>query len=60
MRKISAWRLILEIIGAALAVAGMVCLVIAYWDRLAARVRLICANCKGPEIGDFADELLYE
>lgn len=60
MKKVSTWRLVLEIVGAALAVAGVVCLVIAFWDRLAEGVRLLCAKCKKSESYDYEDELLYE
>ncbi len=60
MKKQSIWRLVVQIVGASLALAGIICLLVAYWDKLAA----LCTKCKGacacPESEDYADELLYE
>ena len=65
MKKIeSTWRFVMKIVGASLAVAGFVCLVIAYWDKLTACVNSIGARCKSKcecsEYEDYADDLLYE
>ena len=63
MKKIeSTWRFVLKIVGAALAVAGFVCLLIAYWDKLAAFFGSIGEKCKccRCEHNDYEDELLYE
>lgn len=59
----STWRLVMEIVGAALAVAGLVCLLIAYWDKLTEGFALLMDKCKCKhclEDDDFADELMYE
>lgn len=66
MRNQSTWRFVMKIVGASLAVAGFVCLVIAYWDKLAALFGAVCAKCKCKssadcsEYDDYADELMYE
>lgn len=47
-------RFVLKIVGASLAFAGAVCLVIGYWDKLAD----LCKGCKcvrPKEYEDFAD-----
>ena len=49
-------RFILKIIGASLALAASVCLVIAFWDRLTSLLHNLCK----PECGDYDDDLLYE
>ena len=49
-------RFILKIIGAALALAASVCLVIAFWDRLTCLVRGLMKS----EEDDYEDDLLYE
>lgn len=67
MKKIeSTWRFVMKIVGASLAVAGIVCLVIAYWDKLTACCSTIGEKCKSKckcmpsEYDDYEDELLYE
>ena len=64
MKIQSTWRFVLKIVGASLAVAGFVCLLIAYWDKLSACVASIGAACKGKrehsEYDDYADELMDE
>lgn len=64
MKKQSIWRFVMKIVGASLAVAGFVCLLIAYWDKLTACIGTIGAKCKGKcecsEYDDYADELMYE
>ena len=49
-------RFILKIIGASLALAASVCLVIAFWDRLTSLLHDILK----PENDDYDDDLLYE
>ena len=49
-------RFILKIIGASLALAASVCLVIAFWDRLTALLH----NLLKPECDDYDDDLLYD
>ena len=69
MKKIeSTWRFVMKIVGASLAVAGFVCLVIAYWDKLTACCSAIGEKCKSKckckcassEYDDYEDELLYD
>ena len=60
MKKVSTWRFVLKIVGAALAVAGAICLVIAFWDKLSACAHSVCAKCRKSESCDYEDELLYE
>lgn len=57
------WRFILEIVGAALAVAGFACLLIAYWDKLTECFASLTEKIKAKrscELDDFEDDLLYE
>jgi len=62
----STWRFVLKIVGASLALAGAICLLIGYWDKLMAggvAVGTAVANkCKGrcSEFDDYDDERLYE
>ena len=64
----STWRFVVKIVGASLAFAGMVCLLIAYWDKLAAGAcsvkQSVAAKCKRrgkcSEFDDYDAELLYE
>lgn len=62
MKKQSVWRFVLKIVGASLAVAGFVCLLIAYWDKLSACFGAVCAKCSckcaNDEYADYADELM--
>ena len=64
MKKHSVWRFVVQIVGASLALAGLICLLIANWDRLTARLRMFFVKCMDvcacPEFDDYADELLYE
>lgn len=65
MKNQSTWRFVLKIVGAALAVAGFVCLLIAYWDKLASCISSLSAKCRinrceCSEYEDYADDLLYE
>lgn len=64
MKKQSTWRFVLKIIGASLAAAGAICLVVGYWDRMLASFCALGEKCRrggeAPETDDYADELLYE
>lgn len=61
MKKQSTWRFVMRIVGASLAVAGLVCLLIAYWDKLTACIGGKCkGKCECSEYDDYADELMYE
>ena len=62
MKKNSTWRFVMKIVGASLAVAGLICLIIGYWDKLMACGSAISEKCKCgcSEFDDYDDELLYE
>ena len=62
MKKQSTWRFVLKIVGVSLAAAGVICLVIGYWDKLMAFFGSIGEKCKcgSSEYDDYVDELLYE
>lgn len=64
MRKQSVWRFVVQIVGASLALAGLICILIAHWDKLTAGLRRFFVKCMDicscPELDDYADELLYE
>ena len=66
MKKTGTWRFVLKIVGASLAFAGAVCLVIGYWDKLMAGGRAVktavASKCKCgySEFNDYDDEILYE
>lgn len=62
----STWRFVLKIVGASLALAGAICLLIGYWDKLmagGAAVKKAVAGkcrCQCSEFADYDDEQLYE
>lgn len=62
----STWRFILKIVGVSLALAGTICLVVGYWDKLMADCqacrKALAGKCKGrcSEFDDYDDDLLYE
>ena len=64
--KRSTWRLVMEIVGAGLVLAGAICLVIGYWDKLMAGAAAVVntvtgkGGCKCSEFDDYDDALLYE
>ena len=64
MKKNSTWRFVLKIVGASLAVAGLICLIVGYWDKLTACGSAIAEKCKCKcgcsEFDDYDDERLYE
>jgi len=47
-------RFVLKIVGAALAVAAAVCLIIGLWDKITA------CKCKKQECEDYDDEAMFE
>lgn len=64
MKKQSMWRFVVKIIGASLAAAGAICLVVGYWDKM---MGFFCSlgekckhSCADSECDDYDDELLYE
>ena len=60
------WRCVLKIVGLALALAGLICLLAGYWDKLLAGgcacKEALSKKCRGgcAEFDDYDDELLYE
>ena len=59
----STWRFVMKIIGLSLALAGVICLVIGFWDKLAeeaaAAKKALCGG-RCPEFDDYDDDLLCE
>ena len=64
MKKQSTWRFVLKIVGVSLAAAGVICLLVGYWDKLMALFSSVGEKCKGKcgnsEFEDYDDEQLYE
>lgn len=60
----STWRFVMKIIGLSLALAGVICLVIGCWDKLAeeavAAKNALCGKRRCPEFDDYDDDLLCE
>ena len=60
------WRCVLKIVGLALALAGLICLLAGYWDKLLAGgcacMEALSKKCRGgcAEFDDYDDDLLYE
>ena len=60
------WRCVLKIVGLALALAGLICLLAGYWDKLLAGgcacKEALYKKCRGgcAEFDDYDDDLLYE
>lgn len=60
----STWRFVLKIVGLSLAAAGLICLIIGFWDKLAedisgARETLRGKRGRYPEFSDYDDDF-YE
>lgn len=58
----SLWRFVLKIVGLSLAAAGLICLLIAFWDKLAGDVSCVKEKlCKGgcSEFDDYDDDLMF-
>ena len=49
------WRLVLEIVGMSLAVAGLICVLIGYWDRLEEGFVSLKEACRGRRCSEFDD-----
>ena len=60
----STWRMVMNIIGASLVLAGAICLVIGCFDKLmaggSALKGAVTGKCKCSEFDDYDDELLYD
>ena len=60
------WRCVLKIVGLALALAGLICLLAGYWNKLLAGgcacKEALSKKCRGgcAEFDDYDDDLLYE
>lgn len=48
-------RFVLKIVGASLALAGFVCLIIGYWDKLTAPHHFCLCKKRPSEYDDYAD-----
>lgn len=64
MKSSSTWRFVLKIVGLSLAVAGVICVIIGCWDKLAedaaaVKGKLGRKNCCS-EFDDYDDDLLCE
>ena len=53
-------RLVLKIVGAALALAAFTCLIVAFWDKITGFLSDMKGKCCGSECDDYDDEVLYE
>ena len=53
-------RLVLKIVGAALALAAFTCLIVAFWDKITGFLSDVKGTCCGRECDDYDDEVLYE
>ena len=61
----STWRFVMKIVGLSLALAGAICLVIGFWDKLAedaaAAKDALCSRRRCcPEFDDYDDDLLSD
>ena len=60
----STWRFVMKIVGLSLAVAGVVCIIIGFWDKLAEDVSAVTdglrSRRKYPEFSDYDDDLVFE
>ena len=62
MKSSSTWRFVLKIVGLSLAAAGLICLVVGFWDKLAEQAVAVKGKlCKGgcSEFDDYNDDLLW-
>ncbi|MCI8419526.1 MAG: hypothetical protein HFF79_03335 [Oscillospiraceae bacterium] len=62
----STWRFVVKIVGVSLALAGVICLFIGFWESLEDGGERIVEKVRGkcrrycPEFDDYDDDLLYE
>ena len=55
------WHFVLMIVGLSLAAAGLICMLVASWDKLAACARNLGKKRSAcPEFDDYDDDLLCE
>ena len=64
MKSSSTWRFVLKIVGLSLAAAGLICLLVGFWDKLAEDAAAVKGKLSGKgccsESDDFDDDLLCE
>ena len=64
MKSSSTWRFVLKIVGLSLAAAGLICLIIGCWDKLAEDAAAVKSKLGGKsycsEFDDYDDDLLCE
>ena len=64
MKSSSTWRFVLKIVGLSLAAAGLICLIIGCWDKLAEDAAAVKGKLGGKsccsEFDDYDDDLLCE
>ena len=63
MKETSTWRFVMKIVGLSLCLAGLICLVIGFWDKLAEDASAVAGKLGGkrcPEFDDYDDDLLCE
>ena len=64
MKSSSTWRFVLKIVGLSLAVAGVICLLVGCWDKLAEDASAVMGKLSGKgccsEFDDYDDDLLCE
>ena len=61
----STWRFVMKIVGLSLALVGVVCLVIGFWDKLAEDAAAVAGKLSSkrrrcPEFDDYDDDLLSD
>ncbi len=59
----STWRFVMKIVGLSLVLAGLICLVIGFWDKLAEDAAAVAekfSSKRCPEFDDYDDDLLCE
>lgn len=57
------WRFVLKIVGLSLVAAGLICLLIGFWDKLAGDISCLKSKlCRGScsEFDDYDDDLMFE
>lgn len=64
MKSSSTWRFVLKIVGLSLDAAGLICLLVGFWDKLAEDAAAVKGKLSGKgccsEFDDFDDDLLCE
>lgn len=59
----STWRFVLKIVGLSLAAAGLLCLIVGFWDTLAEDITAAAGHLRSskyPEFDDYDDDLFFE